>query len=224
MASNEVLRVDDTTPPATAGNQTLTTTLVATLPGATNSPGIAFSSDGYLYVSNGATLIKLDPASGVAGRCARSRSSGGFTPTDLASCNYPNTISLQKNVVGRVASTDEFGLSVTGGGITTGNTATTTGTATGVQAQFAGASLVTPAKTYTIAESAAGGANLANYTSTYSCMNVNNNAAIASGSGASGTFVFPAAVERGRHRRGLHVHQYPEDRSADADQGARGIA
>ena len=90
VSGNQILRVNDTTLPTTAGNEILTTTMIATLPAATNSPGIAFSSDGYLYVSNGATLIKLDPASGAQVGSTLTLS-GGFTPTDLGSCNYPNT-------------------------------------------------------------------------------------------------------------------------------------
>ena len=191
-ASNTVVRVNGTIP-ATGGNVSLTTSLVATLPQGTNSPAIAFSTDGYLYVTAGSDLIKLDPASGAQVGTTKTIS-GGFSPFDLASCNYANTVSVRKNVVDRVTGTDQFNLSVTGGGIVSGNTATTTGTANGVQADVAGASLTIPGRVYTVAETAAGTANLANYTSTYNCVNVNNNAVITSGSGSSGSFTFPAAV------------------------------
>ena len=108
---------------------------------------------------------------------------------------------------------------MTGGGITTGNTATTTGSANGVQAEVAGASLVTPAKTYTVAETAAGGGSLANYTSTYSCVNVNNNAAIAYRVRVEWHICLSSGHEFSRHRRRLYVHQYAENGTADIDEG-----
>ncbi len=39
VSGNQILRVNDTTPPTTAGNETLATTVIATLPAGTNSPG-----------------------------------------------------------------------------------------------------------------------------------------------------------------------------------------
>ena len=192
VAGNVVVRVDQEAVPTTAGNVTLSTSLVATLPPGTNSPGIAFSTDGYLYVSNGSTIMKLDPASGEL--LDTFAISGDFTPTDLASCNYPNTISVEKDVVERVHDGDQFGLSVTGGDIASGNTATTAGTATGVQPQKAGAALAIPGRVYTVTETAAGTTSLANYASTYRCVNVNTGDELAAGDGTVATLVFPAAT------------------------------
>jgi uncharacterized repeat protein (TIGR01451 family) len=189
VTGNEVRRVDTETVPKTAGSTQLTTSLVATLPSATNSPGIAFSSDGYLYVSTGTSIIKLDPASGA--QLDSWTIGGDITPTDLASCNYPNTIAVKTNVVGRAHAGDQFSLSVTGGQITSGNTATTTGTATGVQADKAGAALTIPGRTYTVTETASGTTNLNDYASAYECIDLNSNDVVASGVGTSGEFVFP---------------------------------
>jgi conserved repeat domain len=192
VAANTVMRVDDPAPPTTAGNQTLTTSLVATLPAGTNSPGIAFSTDGYLYVSSGSSLLKLDPASGAL--LATLTISGGFTPTDLASCNYPNTISTQASVSERVNPGDQFGLSETGGGIVSGNTATTAGSATGVQPQVAGAALTIPTRSYTAIETAAATTDLDDYATSYSCVDANDGTVEASGTGTVASFVFPAAT------------------------------
>ena len=191
VSGNQVLRVNSTVP-TTAGNARLATSLVATLPRGTDSPGIAFSADGYLYISSGSRLLKLDPASGeqvgnpitIAGR---------FVPTDLASCNYPNTIEVRKDVVDRVSGTDQFELSVTGGSIVSGNTATTSGTANGVQSAVAGAGLAIPTRSYTVSETAAGTTDLTNYISTYRCIDMNTGTVIVSGDGTTGTFIYPAA-------------------------------
>ena len=193
VSSDQVRRVDDSTPPTTGGNQILTTSLVATLPTGTNSAGITFASDGFLFVTSGANLIKLDPASGaqVGSPVAMS---GGYNPIDLASCTYPNTISVAKNVVSRASTSDQFSLSVTGGGIVSGNTATTSGSATGVQAAVAGAALTIPSRVYTFAETGAATTVLANYTATYRCVDINSGATVASGIGTTGTLTFPAAT------------------------------
>lgn len=191
VAANEVLRVNATTLPATAGTTSLSTSLVATLPSGTNSPGIAFSTDGFLYVSSGSSILKLDPASGALLNTVTI--AGGFTPTDLGSCNYANTLSAQSSVDSRWRPTDQFGLSVTGGGIVSGNTATTAGTATGLQPQIAGAALTVPQRVYTATQTAAGTTDLADYSTTYSCIDINSGNSIATGAGDTTTFTFPAA-------------------------------
>jgi hypothetical protein len=192
VAENEVRRIDDTTVPTTAGNQVLGTSLVATLPTGTKSPGVAFSSDGYLYVASGPNVLKLDPASGAV--LATVALSGGYSPSDLGSCNYANTLSAATEVAGRWRATDQFSLAVTGGGIVSGNTAVTSGSVTGLQPVVAGAALTVPTKTYTATQTAAGTTDLRHYSTTYRCVNVNDSMTIASGSGNTASFVFPAAA------------------------------
>ncbi|MCU1542490.1 MAG: hypothetical protein JWM50_355 [Microbacteriaceae bacterium] len=192
VGANEIRRVDNTTVPTTAGSQTLATSLVATLPTGTDSPGIAFSADGYLFVANGSNVLKLDPASGAV--LATVALSGGFSASDLGSCNYANTLSAQTNVPTRWQSGDQFALAVTGGGITSGNTASTSGSTSGLQPQMAGAALTVPTKRYTATQTAAGTTDLDNYSTTYACTNVNNSDTVASGSGNTASFTFPAAT------------------------------
>ena len=177
VAADKVYRVDTETVPTTAGTTALTTTEIATLPSGTDSPGIAFSSDGYLYVSNSVTtgtapnttatttLMQLDPTSG-----AQVRSFpvvGNYNASDLATCNYADTVTGRASVDQRWKATDQFGLAITGDGITAtskGTSASTTGSATGLQDQKAGAILTTPGKKYTVTQTAAGTTDLANYT------------------------------------------------------------
>ncbi|MCX6398618.1 MAG: GEVED domain-containing protein, partial [Propionibacteriales bacterium] len=180
-----------TTPPLAA-----TTTIATPSGGVTGA--MAFGSDGYIYVSvivDGVrTLQQLHPASGdVVDALA-------LTPTtntigDFASCALPATITVRKNLPGgRILSSDQFRVEVTGGGLSSGNSGTTAGNETGVQDQTAGEvagpvlGLVGP--TYTITETGVAGTDLSDYTSSWECRDrLQGNAVVASGSGSSGSFV-----------------------------------
>jgi uncharacterized repeat protein (TIGR01451 family) len=162
--------------------------------------GIAFDNAGNLYgetiLPNGAAITKLNPNTGavIAGPSLLSDNAQKYTAVDLAACSLNPTLELRKNVVGRYAASDQFKLSITGGGVTSNNTATTTGSATGIQADDAGPVIAMSKASYTLTETAAGG-NLANYTTTYACVDTaNGNAAVASGTGQSFTLPFPATA------------------------------
>ena len=127
--------------------------------------------------------------------------SGGTIGVDLGACSNPPVLQLQKNVVNRQSDTDQFNLSITGGGLSSGNTATTTGTATGVQSAKAGPVLGTTDTTYTFAETGAGTTTMANYTTTYQCVDQGqNNLVVASGNTQSFNFTLPppAPTETGQ--------------------------
>jgi hypothetical protein len=190
------------TTPDAAGNVALT--LLATgFP--VGSDGIAFGGDGYLYSTNSSTpgqIVKINPVSGaIVSTSVATGPDAAATNADAASCStQPGTLSLEKNLPnGRVHSTDQFTLTVSATGIVGGNTATTTGTATGLQPVLAGPILGLPGTQYSIAETAAGG-SLSDYTTSWNCVNtLANNAVAASGTGASGTFAFPAVVAAGEN-------------------------
>jgi uncharacterized repeat protein (TIGR01451 family) len=160
--------------------------------------GIAFDNEGNLYVEDVSTgnvseITKLNPITGavLAGPTALSANAQTFLSVDLGACSVNPTLQLQANVAGRFTPTDQFGLSITGGGLTSGNTATTTGTATGVQSATAGPVIAGSGNTYTLTETAASG-DLSNYTVTYSCIDTaNGNSVVASGTGPSITLPFP---------------------------------
>ncbi|KQS09159.1 hypothetical protein ASG04_09805 [Curtobacterium sp. Leaf183] len=203
VAADTVYRLDSDTVPSTPGATALSTTKIATLPSGTNSPGIAFSSDGYLYVSNtstannvsATTIYQLDPTSG-----AQMRSFpvvGNYAASDLATCNYADTVTGKSSVDQRWNSGDQFGLAITGDGITStnsGTTATTSGTDTGLQRQKAGAILVTPDKHYTVTQTAAGTTDLSDYTTTWTATDVNSGRKVAEGTGNTASFTFPKAT------------------------------
>ncbi len=114
------------------------------------------------------------------------------TLTDLASCTFNGSLAVQKNIVGRVAPTDQFTMTITGGGVTSGNTGTTSGSSTGVQTSpgsVAGPIVGIPGTTYNVVETAASG-SLSNYTTTWSCLN--GSSPFSSGTGTSFSVLFPS--------------------------------
>ncbi|MEI3844517.1 MULTISPECIES: isopeptide-forming domain-containing fimbrial protein [unclassified Microbacterium] len=193
---NEVRRLDEQ-PPTAAGARSLGTTLLATLPSSVNSPGIAFANRGDLYVSNGLTLIRLDPATGQErGRVTVSGIPSTMTLSDLASCSYPNTLTAVKDVAGRFAPNDQFTVTVTGPGITGGNTATTAGSTTGPQDAQAGPVFATPGATYTVTETGAGSTQLSSYTATVVCVerSSGNDIPVTAAGAGRWTFTYPQPV------------------------------
>jgi LPXTG-motif cell wall-anchored protein len=102
----------------------------------------------------------------------------------------PTRLTVQKNVTGRATAGDQFRLAVTAGGTGTEvASATTTGTATGLQAQRVGPITVTPGASYTISESIVSSATLNTYTSGYEC--VRGSTTIATGTSVSGSITIP---------------------------------
>ena len=157
------------------------------VPGNAAVNGIAFDGTGTLYLSQGTTngVFSIDPGSGSARGTLTPLPGALAGPTgrglvDLASCAFPPTVSAQKNVVSRGSSSDQFTLEVTGPTVSFPASATTVGSATGLQQTAAGRVLQAgPAlarfgDTYTAAETAAGTTDLAQYVSTYSCVDTVN--------------------------------------------------
>ncbi|MFD5424383.1 Ig-like domain-containing protein [Streptomyces sp. NPDC127084] len=173
--------------------------------------GIAFDSSGRLYVlyvgtSPNTFLQAINPNNGTAIGPAKVLSDVTFASVDLGACSTNPTLTLQKDITGRfqtsATSNDQFGLSVTGGGITQGNTATTTGSTTGVQSAVVGPIVGVSGTTYTLSESAASGGSLDNYTTTYECVDTAaGDLQLASGSGTSFQLNFPATEPGGSSPR-----------------------
>ena len=159
------------------------------------SNGIAFDTDGSLYVENtdGVTLQKVNPLTGaVSGTSTRSSVAG----TDLGSCTPPSTLTLQKDVTSRATANDQFTLSIASGGTRT-LSATTSGSATGVQDAKAGPTIGLAGTTYTLSETGAGSTDLAAYGSAYQCVDTSNgNEVVASGSARSFDLTYPRGVGR----------------------------
>ncbi|MFT4307032.1 MAG: hypothetical protein QM604_09100, partial [Microbacterium sp.] len=192
--------------PSTASASTLTmTTLVAQLGGSssTDSNGIAFGADGYLYVtatySSASTVLKYDPSTGDL-ESAVSITNNSFTNNvnDAAGCANPNTLTVVKDVDSRLNDTDQFTVSITSDDSTLAS-GTTTGTDTGEQTdtdEVAGPVVALSDSTYTIAETASGGADLADYTTTWECADADGDN-VSSGTGTSFDYTYPESTSGG---------------------------
>ena len=140
--------------------------------------GVTFDNDGYLYTSftktvNGTVnsyIQKYDPNTGVkvgseinVSGLSSPNSSGEWNGTwrtlvDLADCNDPGGLKLQKDYEGRVADTDNVTLNITRKDAPStsiaGGTVTTNGPATGLQDKAAAVAIGVPDKTYVLKETA----------------------------------------------------------------------
>ena len=160
--------------------------------------GIAFDSTGKLFLgtaaANGTKRVNAITSYEMPGYSNPSTvNSEALGTSDLATCSSPPTITIEKDVVKRVNSGDQFTLN-----LRTGNTdlakATTTGTATGVQSQIVGPVLVARGTSLTFGETSAAGSttDLSKYVSRYQCY-ADGRPINPSGAGTGTTFTFPAS-------------------------------
>ncbi|SER74925.1 LPXTG-motif cell wall anchor domain-containing protein [Propionibacterium cyclohexanicum] len=106
--------------------------------------------------------------------------------TDLATCTYPPTLAVQKNVMGRYQAGDQFQMSIVRDGQSSPLAAkTTAGSQTGIQAQIAGPAIASAGAKYDITETASGTTDLSHYTTTYACTSDTDPTWRVSGSGSS---------------------------------------
>lgn len=139
--------------------------------------GMAFSPRGTVYLGNGTLAYQFDPTTWVrvpgSPRAAINSATPASGSTDLAGCATPSTISIEKNLVGsRVSTTDQFRLALsTGTPVVESAVATTSGSATGLQAARVGPVPVQIDTTVTIAETMAAGSltPITSYTTVYEC-------------------------------------------------------
>ncbi len=195
VTGNQVRRVDVETVPTSAGRQVLSTSGRD----AAEQPGRRRGQPGHRVLVRRLPLrvhrhhdVQDQPE---LGKQVDSFTIGGdFQPSDLATCNYANTLAAQSSVDERWNAGDQFGLRVDGDQISAGNTADTTSTSAGAQTPKAGAVLTLPDTTYTATQSAKGTTDLANYDTTWQAVELNSGRTVASGSGNNASFVFPHAT------------------------------
>ncbi len=196
--------------------------------------GIAFNSIGELFIqwsAGDSTFIrKISPQNGasIAGPAEVDFTSpGGGIGVDLGCNAAPPTMQLRKSVDARRTDTDQFHLSITGGDLTEGNTATTSGTETGVQAETAGPVVARAGTTYTFTETGAGTTNLDNYGTEWRCVNqAAGNGEVAAGTGTTFTLA-PGAGEAILCTFTNHYHAVPNIavvKTGVLATGANGVA
>ena len=189
--------------PATGTDAQLTASKLAAVTVASPN-GVTFDGDGYLYVSSSSQLSKVNPNTGAqVSVVAIGSVSPNDSTVDLADCQYNGQLQVQANIGGRYAAGDQFGLSITGGGVASGNSAITAGSTVGLQgdaAETAGPIAALGGTTYQIHETAAGTGALANYTLAASCVNTANDNApvtltpLTPGSTSDFSLAFPDAT------------------------------
>lgn len=165
------------------------------LDGASN--GIAFASNGYLYLGRSNALSQVNP---ITGATVNTIALTGVASSDLASCAGPSTLSVTADVSGRKAPGDQFTVTASGGdydGTPAFPTGTTTGTDTGPQDQpgeVAGKAIVLPGDTYTATLGAAGTTNLNEYLVGYRCVDTGTGNVSSSGTGTSMPITVPTGT------------------------------
>ncbi|PPF64077.1 hypothetical protein C5E11_05040 [Clavibacter michiganensis] len=152
-----------------AVNTSATRALTGTDAAFANVNGIAFSPRGTVYLANAGSAYEFDATTW-------NRVSGTarvpVDSVDLAGCSSPSTITLQKNIVGRQAASDQFQLTASAGTpLTAFATSTTTGATLGRQTAQIGPFPAPIGSTVAISEAmAAGSASaIAAYTTIYEC-------------------------------------------------------
>ncbi|MCW2772381.1 MAG: hypothetical protein JWN91_707 [Nocardioides sp.] len=179
--------------PTTAGSTAFASTVLASLPGDSGQyASMAFDGSGVLVVGTGTgKVLRVNPSSGAL----LSTKTVSLSLSDMASCSAPSTASVRVDLPsGRHDDADQFGTKITGGGVSAGNTGVTAGTDSGVQGlddEVAGPVVVLPSTTYTVTQTAAGGTDLNDYTTTWKCVLSATGATLASGTGQTGTFTTP---------------------------------
>lgn len=182
--------------PITPSTKALSATLVTNLNVSNEAfNGIAFEG-GYLYLdTSSGNFYKVNPSGGAIEKDFGKKLNG---PVDMASCQYNNTLQVQKYIVARVGIGDQFTVNATANDKQIGTPGTTAGSTPGLQegpGVFA-TSVPISGTNIKITEVGAPGTNLSQYTSSWVCKN-GVGTTIANGTGTSGTFVFPAQSNTG---------------------------
>lgn len=176
------------------------TTVKKGIPQLNSVNGIAFDTDGSVYLGNSVSMFRFDPTDWsiitppADGKVATLAASNDFpvASTDLASCVSPATLTIKKDVVERADASDQFELTLANAADELIASATTTGAATGIQGQQVGPFPAVAGQTYNFGETMASGSSSALdvYDSSWSC--TADGQEFASGSGASDAVTMPA--------------------------------
>lgn len=154
-----------------------------------NISGAAFSPEGKLYVSGTRAVWEYN----IDGTSGKKYGKPYGTSTDLATCSKPSTLTIQKYVDQRVNEDDQFTLTLKKGE-TVISSATTEGSANGLQSQHVGPFPITPGTTYAFAEEMADGSSssLDQYSPSWECTDENNKVVASSESPQNSEIYIPA--------------------------------
>ena len=191
--------------PRSGPTQTFASSAVTTLTTTTGlsaaSNGIAFASDGFLYLGTVGQITKVNPITG--DRLTSIPFTGASVQsTDLASCAGPNAVEVTVELPdGRIDPDDQFDIDLTGGDYD-GDPAfpggTTTGGEDGAQDQepgeTGGPGLVLPDQDYTVEVTGSGDTDIDTYVQSYTCRDAATGEVVSSGPGTSYTLNLPSGT------------------------------
>ncbi len=181
---------------------TVTATRISTTAVGSATNGIAFGSDGYLYLGSSGAVQKANPITGAAVGSPISLSGKGLGAngsTDLGTCANPSTAQAGSTFPDGPARPGDSSTVVVGGGSYTEPGTPATGTnpsfppATsqpGGGSQTNPPAIVLPGETYTIVQNPNGSTDLGNYTTTWECRD-SNGLVVSSGTGNTAKYSPP---------------------------------
>ena len=154
--------------------------------------GIAFDEDGSIVVQASRAGASTTAQATFDPNTLRRLSSVVTTDvdggSDLASCQSPGTLRLEKDVAGRDLPDDQFELGIhriDGADDVPVADAATTGTANGLQAEVAGPAPAFGGATYELREASTRAGGLADYATTWRCVDLDTGAQYAAGTGST---------------------------------------
>ncbi|WP_144875689.1 Ig-like domain-containing protein [Microbacterium sp. 1.5R] len=190
--------VDGAVPTVSDGTTTgaaLTSSEIArgTTTAATN--GIAFASDGYLYLGGSTSVQKANPITGAT--VGSPITMTGVTSNDLATCANPSTVEVTSTFPdGKRRPADSTTLIVEGGSYGAAGTGPDFGPSSvnpdGSSSTEPG--VVLPGETYTVRQVGNGDTNLGDYTTTWSCRDLLGRV-VASGTGNSASYTVATGTD-----------------------------
>ena len=180
----------------TSGTGTVLTSQEISRSPVTAAPnGVAFGSDGFLYIGGVSTLQKANPITGAP--VGAPRSFGTVTSNDLGSCANPSSAEVMAEFDGpRARPTDAVRIILEGGSYGANGTspdfpATRTTDNGGADSD---AGLIIPGETYTATQQGLGTTDLGMYDTTWVCTD-GDGATISSGTGNTATFTAPTGTD-----------------------------
>ncbi|MFK4761530.1 hypothetical protein ACI3KS_11395 [Microbacterium sp. ZW T5_45] len=195
IAAGTFARVDGPIPTTPGTTAFVANPITATPANAGQYNSVAVVSDGSIAIGSGSTITRVRPENGAT--LSQTTTAAPFV--DFASCAYPNLVYAQKNLPnGRYLPTDQFRLQITSPNVTNEYIGITEGTDSGLQdlpSETAGPVLGVDGVTFTVTETGVGTTDLANYVTTWECVNRTTGAVLSSGSGAIATFTLPSSSE-----------------------------
>lgn len=158
--------------------------------------GIAFGSDGFLYLGGSTVLQKTNPITGAPTGTTYTLS--GATSTDLGSCANPSTTQTVAGFDGpRLTPTDQVRVVLEGGSYgPEGTTPDFPSSSTGPDGAGGRSApgLILPGETYTVRQEPVGSTDLREYRTTWSCKD-GTGAVVSSGTGSNASFTAPTGTD-----------------------------